>query len=299
MSNSRIFDNIPFVRVQELKHPILQENSISLGIARLDEIDLLTGGNKWFKLKYNIKACLQQRHSTVLTFGGPYSNHIAATAAICHQLGLKSIGIIRSAVAYSNATLNLAQEHGMKLHFVSKEQYALKETPAFQQELKNLFDDFYQIPEGAANELGTKGCEEIWSQLIENKQFDWKSCSHFACPIGRGSTFSGLLNSNPLAAKGLGFTGFKMGESMQEIIKTKVPNNQNWELITNYHFGGFGKSNPTLQQFQSEFKTQHHIELDRVYTAKMLFGVFDMIRHNKFAVNSKILAFHTGGIQGN
>ena len=225
--------------------------------------------------------------------GGAYSNHIAAVAYAAKENGLKSIGIIRGDELKSkitdNPTLRFAQECGMEFDFVSRENYRLKEERTFVENLKQKFGDFYLIPEGGTNELAIKGCEEILTQ-------DDEIFNYICCSVGTGGTISGLINSLKPNQKVLGFPSLK-GDFLGDEIRKFVKNNC-WELIQEYHFGGYGKVNEELIAFINSFLERTGIPLDPIYTGKMVFGVMDLIGANYFPDGSKILLIHTGGIQG-
>lgn len=268
-------------------------NGISLYIKREDLIHPFVSGNKFRKLKYNLLEAKTQNKDTLLTFGGAFSNHIAAVAYAGKDKGFKTIGIIRGDELRDkiseNPTLQFAENCGMQFEFVSREEYRLKGENHFLEKLKMKFGDFYLIPEGGTNELAIKGCEEI---LTENDaDFDF-----ICCAIGTGGTISGIINSVLDHQKVLGFPSLK-GDFLQDEIRNFVEN-QNWELITGYHFGGYGKVSEELIAFINQFYAETKIPLDPIYTGKMVFGVIDLIQKNYFPDKSKILLIHTGGIQG-
>ena len=266
---------------------------ISLVIKREDLIHPFVSGNKFRKLKYNLLQAKAENQSTLLTFGGAYSNHIAAVAYAGKENDFQTIGIIRgdelADKKASNPTLKFAQECGMQLEFVSREAYRLKTEVAFLEQLEQKHGSFYLIPEGGTNSLAVIGCEEILTK--EDAVFDY-----VVCAIGTGGTISGIINSALSHQKVLGFPALK-GEFLQDEIRNFV-HNDNWELITDYHFGGYAKVNDELIAFINWFFEQTQIPLDPVYTGKMVFGIFDLITKNYFPENSKILLIHTGGLQG-
>jgi 1-aminocyclopropane-1-carboxylate deaminase len=266
---------------------------ISLVIKREDLIHPFISGNKFRKLKYNLLQAKAENHTTLLTFGGAYSNHIAAVAYAGKENGFQTIGIIRgdelADKIASNPTLKFAQECGMQLEFVSREAYRLKTEAAFLEQLEEQYGSFYLVPEGGTNAFAIKGCEEILTN--EDTVFDY-----IGCAIGTGGTISGIINSALSHQKVLGFPALK-GEFLQDEIRNFV-HNDNWELITDYHFGGYAKVNDELIAFINWFFEQTQIPLDPVYTGKMVFGIFDLITKNYFPENSKILLIHTGGLQG-
>lgn len=268
-------------------------NDVTLTIKREDKIHRHISGNKYRKLKYNLISAREQLHDTLLTFGGAFSNHIAATASAGAEHGFKTIGIIRGEELIDkisgNPTLVFAQKCGMHFKFVSRELYRKKVTPQFLDDLKNEFGNFYMLPEGGTNHLAIKGCEEILTEA--DKGYDYVCVS-----VGTGGTISGLINSSGTDQKILGFPSLK-GDFLRNEIK-KMTNKTNWELITDYHFGGYGKINRDLIAFINQFKQETKVPLDPVYTGKMLFGIVDLIVKGFFRKGSKILVIHTGGLQG-
>ena len=281
--------------MQEILTQEIQLNSskISVFIRREDLIHPIVSGNKFRKLKYNLLQAKAEKQQTLLTFGGAYSNHIAAVAFAGKENGFKTIGIIRGDELESkmakNPTLKFAQECGMQFEFITREDYRHKNEPYFLENLKQKFGNFYLVPEGGTNEFAVKGCEEILTEA--DFQYDFVCCA-----VGTGGTISGIINSILPHQKVLGFPALK-GDFLKDEIRN-FARNENWELITAYHFGGYGKVNPALIAFMNQFYLDNKVPLDPVYTAKMVFGVLDLIEKGYFPKNSKILLIHTGGIQG-
>lgn len=268
-------------------------NSITVSIKREDLIHPFVSGNKFRKLKYNLLRAKEEYRQTLLTFGGAYSNHIAAVAFAGKENGFKTIGIIRGDELRDkiseNPTLLFAQNCGMQLEFVSRETYRMKNEASFLENLEKQFGDFYLIPEGGTNALAIKGCQEILTE--EDCDFDFVCCS-----AGTGGTIAGIINSALPHQKILGFPALK-GDFLKDEIRI-FAQNQNWELVTEYHFGGYGKVNQDLITFINQFYIDNKIPLDPIYTGKMVFGVIDRIHRGYFPAHSKILLIHTGGIQG-
>lgn len=278
---------------QKVHLPILDEKGITLFIKREDLIHPLISGNKYRKLKYNILTAKAAKQDTLLTFGGAYSNHIAAAAYAGKQEGLKTIGVIRGDELkdkwQKNATLLLARAHGMEFKFVSREVYRTKETSEFKSELEKEFGRFYMLPEGGTNGLAVEGCQEIITE--EDLNFNVITSA-----VGTGGTIAGIINASNKTQSVIGFPALK-GDFLQEDIR-KFANKENWELQNKYHFGGYGKVSPELIQFINDFKKETDIPLDPIYTGKMIYGVIEMIKEDCFKSGTKILAIHTGGLQG-
>lgn len=285
------------IPIQSLEHPLLSSKNIELAVMRLDLVHPGVSGNKFFKLKYNLEQARKEGKETLLTFGGAYSNHIYATAEAAKSEGLQSIGIIRGERTEPlNPTLSHAESLGMKLHFVDRETYRLKNESRFINELKDLFGNFYLIPEGGTNELAIKGTREIISQ--NENQF-----SHFTVSIGTGGTFAGLAASISSTQNLIGFSSLK-GDFIHSEMEKLLFNHQilsegSYRINNEYHFGGYGKYTQELISFIQEFHQNFGIALDPIYTGKMAFGIWDLIKKEFFAPHSKILMIHTGGLQGN
>ncbi|OXA73624.1 1-aminocyclopropane-1-carboxylate deaminase [Flavobacterium aquidurense] len=268
-------------------------NDISLTIKRDDLNHPFISGNKLRKLKYNLLQAKAENQQTVLTFGGAFSNHIAAVAHAGKEQGFKTIGVIRGDELFDkikeNPTLRFAQQNGMQFEFVTREDYRDKSEIFFIEKLKEKFGDFYLVPEGGTNELAVKGCEEILTD--EDAVFDYVCCA-----VGTGGTISGLINSALPHQKILGFPALK-GDFLTDEIRI-FAKQDNWNLISDYHFGGYGKVNLELIEFINTFLEDTKVPLDPIYTGKMVFGVIDLIHKNYFPEHSKIVLIHTGGLQG-
>jgi 1-aminocyclopropane-1-carboxylate deaminase len=267
--------------------------NIQLVLKREDQIHPIISGNKFRKLKYNLEEAKLKGFKTLLTLGGAFSNHIAAVAEVGKQFGFKTIGVISGEELVDkieeNPTLKLAQQAGMNFKFVTREAYRNKSSKQFIEGLKQEFGDFYLIPEGGTNDLAIKGCKEILSEL--DKDFNYICCS-----VGTGGTISGLINCSKPSQQILGFSALK-GDFLKEDIG-KFVEKKNWQLITDYHFGGYAKINEELISFINEFKSNFQIPLDPIYTGKMMYGIFDLMEKRFFQHGSKILVIHTGGLQG-
>lgn len=268
-------------------------NNISLYMKREDLLHPIISGNKFRKLKYNLEAAKKQNQEVLLTFGGAFSNHIVAVAGAGETFGFETIGIIRGEELQDkiseNPSLKLAQQLGMKFVFISREQYRLKDTADFIEKLRKDYGEFYLLPEGGTNALAIKGCEEIITDL----DFEF---THICTSVGTGGTITGIINGSATNQKIIGFSSLK-GDFLQNDI-AKFANKQNWSLNSDYHFGGYGKVTDELIAFINEFYQKYQIPLDPIYTGKMMFGIMNLIENNYFPPNSKIVAIHTGGIQG-
>lgn len=284
-------------RNQEVHLEEIESAEVALSVKREDELHPFISGNKFRKLKYNLEDATDRGCHTLLTFGGAYSNHIAALAYAGKINGFKTIGIIRgdelavrSELVAENPTLSFAANLGMQLEFISRELYKSRHEEGFIALFRERFGEFYLVPEGGTNELAIRGCEEIIT--ADDGDFDYVCVS-----VGTGGTMTGLINSALQCQKILGFPSLKGDFLGKEIAKNAI-RTQNWSLVNDYHFGGYAKINEKLISFINQFYRSTTIPLDPVYTGKMMYGLVDMIRNKRFEKNSRILAIHTGGIQG-
>ena len=298
--------------IQNINSKLFSEKRINVSVLRLDLIHSQISGNKWFKLKNNLEEAKRLRIDTILTFGGAFSNHIHATAAACKEFGFKSIGVIRGEKeSENNFTLNDAKNFGMNLHFVSRESYRKKNESDFIEALRKIFGNFYLVPEGGHNYLGSLGCADILNG-IEN--FDYVFCS-----CGTTATFSGLAKSIKSGQSLIGISALKgegnLVEVAQEMIN-KIRAKEDFKIcgtselmngdfikesgiINTYHFGGFAKHTDELLKFKNDFEKENQIPLDYIYEAKLMYAVTDLISKNKIPDGSAIIVIHGGGLQGN
>lgn len=281
------------IRTDILKDIFYNKKKVELHIARLDLLHPIVSGNKYFKLKYNIENTLTAHKKGIVTFGGAFSNHLAATAYACNKAGLKSLAIVRGEKAHSlSHTLNFCKENGMELQFVSREAYSNKEV--LYRHFNTEFPDYYLVPEGGDNEAGEKGCGEILSSIDNASQY-----SHIICAIGTGTTFKGLVKSTHPQQTIVGIVVLKGADKMEETLTQQLSPQKNFDLIHNYHFGGYAKKTNELLAFMSRFYQQHLIPSDFVYTGKLFFAADNLIQRDYFPGGSKLLCIHSGGLQGN
>lgn len=282
--------------IQSIKSPELAAARVQLFIKREDLLHPHISGNKWRKLKYNILEAQKQGHDTLLTFGGAFSNHIYATAAAGKEARLQTIGLIRGEEHFPlNPTLQFAAEQGMRLHYVSRADFRQKNQADFIEQLHQKYDKFYLLPEGGTNLLAVKGCTEMVKDL--------PSYDYVCCSCGTGGTLAGLLVGLQGKSQVLGFSALKGGDFLKaevdQLTNAYIGNvYQNYQMIGEFHFGGYAKATLELVDFINAFKQEHHIPLDPVYTGKMLYGIFSLAKQDFFEKGSTVLAIHTGGVQG-
>lgn len=306
--------------IQNIDDELFMKNNVSVDVLRLDLAYPLLQGNKYYKLKYNLKEAKKQQKSTILTFGGAFSNHILATSFAGKMYDFKTIGIIRGEETLPlNDTLKTAQENGMRLFYVDRSTYQQKNEPDFIETLKEIlkeilkkendfsidFSDIYLIPEGGSNDLAVRGSAEILKDEIFNNY------SYVLVCAGTGGTLAGLMASKYLYQRQnqeiIGISVLKNGSFLRDDVNNFLQNasktmlktdfEANFFLALNYHFGGYAKSKPELALFMEKFTEKHKIPLEFVYTGKLFYAVFDLIENKYFPANAHLLLIHTGGLR--
>ncbi len=276
-------------------------NGANLFIKREDLNHQEIMGNKLRKLKYNLIKAKELNFSSLLSFGGAYSNHILALSAAGRIYGFKTIGVIRGEELRNKAfnfVLSKAKQNGMEFYFISREEYKRKNEAEFIKNLQSKFGDFYMVPEGGSNDLAIKGASEIIFDIDEHYDI-------IACACGTGGTVAGIIKGiyerNLFNTKIIGFPVLKGGEfiinEIKGFLEKEIYSKVNWEINSNYHFGGYGKTKPELIEFIKKFKNQNNINLDYIYTGKMMYGIYDLVKSDKLDKAKKILTIHTGGTQ--
>lgn len=283
--------------VQLLHDSLFLAKGVQVYLKREDLLHPTISGNKWRKLKYNLQAAREQEKDTLLTFGGAYSNHIAAVAAAGNEFNFRTIGYIRGEAHITlNPTLTFATNCGMQLHYLDRETYRLKNTSDFLEKLQHEFPTAYLLPEGGTNILALKGCTEIVQDIPV-------PYNYILCAAGTGGTLAGIIAGLAGEKQIIGFPALKGGEFLKEDIAQLIfsysgQHYTNWELQTQYHFGGYAKIKPELIQFMQYSRQQHQVQIEPIYTGKMLFGLYDLVRNDYFKPGTSVVVIHTGGLQG-
>lgn len=284
---------------------LLEKNGVQVFLKRDDLIHQDISGNKWRKLKYHLEDFYRGDYQQILTFGGAFSNHLAATAALGKIADIPTYALVRGEEAGDSPTLDFCLKQGMDWEAISRKDYALKEDPEFLESLHLLKPGLYIIPEGGKGAPALKGCAEIVDELTQNYDA-------IALAAGTGTTAAGII-SHPQSPKVLLYSALKGGSFLRAAIAKYIHEYQftynlkpfpasllvdKLDLRTDYHFGGFAKINTELVEFMNRIYTQYQLKLDPVYTAKLLFGLLKDIEEGRFVAGSRILVLHSGGLQG-
>ena len=278
--------------VQELHDESLTARQVRVFLKRDDLIHPELPGNKWRKLKYNLAAAAESGQHTLLTFGGAYSNHIRAVAAAGRHLGFATIGVIRGEEHLPlNSTLAYTREQGLTLTYLDRTTYRAKGSPEVVDALRRRFGDFFLLPEGGSNAAAVRGAAELPAELTIPYDV-------ICCACGTGGTLAGIAAGLPPGKRAIGFSALKGGgflvDDVRRLQREYGHETTNWMIELDYHFGGFARRNAELDRFIRDFNKRHGIELERVYVAKMLYGVLDMVRRGMFATGESVVAVVTG-----
>lgn len=284
------------INIQKLSDSLFDQKEVTVSVLRLDKLHAIVSGNKLFKLHYFLEQAQQQFSDGLITFGGPYSNHMVATAFASKEIGLKSIGIIRGEQPKElSHTLQACLAYGMELKFITRHEYDQKEKSEFLAPINCSYPKYLIIPEGGYSSVGANGAALIMDWIPENT-------SHICCAIGTATTFTGLLKNLNKDQQLIGFPVLKNMNDIEkriQFLSTSSHNNLPFQIINKYHFGGYAKKNNDLIEAMNLMYKNYQLPTDFVYTAKMMAGVIDCISNDFFQKGSNILCIHTGGLQGN
>lgn len=285
------------VTIEALTDGLLDSREVSVDVLRLDKINPIVSGNKLYKLYYYLEAAIAE-NKKIITFGGAYSNHLAATAKVCNELNIPCIGLVRGEEPMTlSHTLKFCQENVMQLVYLSRDEFARFKNKEIIPEFEQQYGPHILIPEGGYSKKGAEGASFISSY------YNPDDYTHICCAVGTGTTIAGLMETSNLKPQTLNFLGFSALKGLidfpERMKYLDEKGRVKCDLISDYHFGGYAKKTNDLIDFMNNFFLKHRIPTDFVYTGKMFYGVWDLIQKKHFGQHSKILCIHTGGLQGN
>lgn len=298
-SNFQVFPTV-ISPLQEIHPTVFTKNNLRFFIKRDDLLHPHISGNKWRKLKHNLIEANRLGLTKLATFGGAYSNHLAATAAVGKEYNFSTLGVVRGEKALPlNPTLKFAAMCGMELKFVSRTNFRNKSQKFILEDLGINPNVYFILPEGGSNCFAIKGVAELVTEL--NNQLPTPP-DYICCACGTGATLAGIAVGMGRTGTALGIPVLKgdfMDNEVDEFLKNCTQDNQgNWETIDSYHFGGYAKFKPELIDFINDFKKEFNIPLDPIYTGKLAFALFDLAGKGFFKEGSTVVMLHSGGLQG-
>ncbi|RIZ65395.1 MAG: 1-aminocyclopropane-1-carboxylate deaminase/D-cysteine desulfhydrase [Methylococcales bacterium] len=277
----------------KIDEPLCTQFNIELWMKRDDQLHPVISGNKWRKLKFILNHALYTGSDTIISMGGVYSNHLHALAYTCKAIGLKNIAYIRGdAPTLLTPTLADLTAWGTELRYISRTEYRQLRQYKSYLDLPGLKPQQYWLPEGGAQPLALSGLAE----LVEEIEISY---DYLCVPCGTGTTLAGLISATPDHISLLGFAALKNASFLNTDVSALLAQNKsNWQINLDYHFGGFASSTPELLSFIKAFETKTNIQLEPVYTGKMMYALYDLISKGHFNAGQRIIALHTGGLQG-
>lgn len=280
--------------LSRIDDPLLDRHRIELWLKRDDLLHPVISGNKWRKLKYCLDHVLTLGSGTVISMGGAYSNHLHALAFTGKVLGLKTVGLVRGERPEPlTPTLQDCLRWGMELRFVSRSEYRLLRHYREHDALPGIRPGEYWLPEGGAHALALAGIQEGLDEID-------LSYDVLCLPCGTGTTLAGCVGAAAEGASVIGFAAVKNAVYLTDEVEKLLPRPYtHWTVNHDYHFGGFARTAPELHQFIHEFELKHKIGLEPVYSGKMMYALYDLIAKNRFKPGLRMIALHTGGLQGN
>nr|WP_245699400.1 pyridoxal-phosphate dependent enzyme [Pseudoalteromonas byunsanensis] len=280
--------------IQVINHPLFDEKQITLQVKRDDLLHPHICGNKWRKLKYNLIAMQQQKKTAFLTFSGPFSNHLYAASMACKLFKIEGHAVVRGPLLdENNPTIRMARACGLHLHTVDRTTYRMRNQPDYLAGLQQKFPHCHIIPEGGSNLAAIQGVQELAHSLVQS--------DYVLCATGSGGTLAGLIAGCDKYTKVIGVAVLKQAQYLEQEIIELVPEAKqanNWQLLYDYHGGGYGKFSPELWQFCKMMKKTHQLPLEPIYTGKLFFALWQLIEQDFFPTGSRVTAIHTGGLQG-
>lgn len=280
--------------------PVAGVSMANVALLRLDAGGGLAPGNKYFKLLGNLARARQLGVSRLVSFGGAWSNHLHALAAVGAERGFATVGIVRGDEDVADsATLADARAWGMRIVRVSRAEYRRRHDPDYLAELGGRFAPCLLIPEGAANAEGVKGCMAI-AQLLRTEA---PAARHILVPVGTGTTLAGLVAGLGQDYRITGIAALKGAKDLEQRVEQALDvaasgPRAHWRILHREHCGGFARASSELREFMLEFEAVQGIALEPVYTGKMLLAIHRRLRAGDWRAAEPLLAIHTGGLQG-
>lgn len=280
--------------IQKINFHNASIQGISVSVLRLDMLHPIVSGNKIFKLNYYIETAINEKKNELITFGGPYSNHLVATAYAAREKGLNTLGFVRGEKPVElSPTLKDCINYGMKLEFVERTIYDQLQKKL----LLEKTNTSVVVPYGGFGRLGAMGAKEIMN-FKENGTYNI-----IIAPCGSGTMGAGLLaainQEQQLVLVSAVKNNFSIKEELLSLLTPDEYKDKSFEINHDYHFGGFAKKDNTLLSFMNEFYTSTGIPTDFVYTGKLMYACSDMLEKKRMPEGSNVLIIHSGGLQGN
>jgi 1-aminocyclopropane-1-carboxylate deaminase len=280
--------------------PVLGVRMGNIALLRLDRVGGLAPGNKIFKLRGALAEARRRGITRLVSFGGGWSNHLHALAAVGRETGMETVGLVRGErTEAETAMLADARRWGMRIERVSREEYRLRNDPAYLKAIECRFAPCLVIPEGGSTPSGAQGCMAI-ADLVRQVAPEVR---HIVLSVGTGTTLAGLAGGLDDSYRITGISALRGAADLEHRIAAAVVScgestAARWSVLHDHHCGGFGRVSPALREFILAFERVHGVCLEPVYTGKMLYALHAQLRESARLREAPILAVHTGGLQG-
>lgn len=283
--------------LQPITHPLFAHYQVKVSIKRDDQIHPIISGNKWRKLYYNLAHAKTKQLKGIVSFGGCYSNHLHALAYACQQQQLEAIAIVRGEhTSQNNYTLTWAKHWGMKLNFVDRKTYKLRQDLNYLDALQRQYPDHLIVPEGGSNQLALQGVGRVVEELEQQCTYN-----SLLVPVGSGGTLAGLIKQDNNRHDILGIAVLKQSDYLLNEVNTLLTNEKaypRWRIENSYHGGGYAKFTAKDANKILAFSKETGIPFEPIYSGKMLLAFLDLLTKGYFTTNQHIVLLHTGGLQG-
>jgi 1-aminocyclopropane-1-carboxylate deaminase len=279
----------------------LAHSGIEVAILRLDQIDPLISGNKWFKLIEHLKTADRVGAEGIISLGGAHSNHLHALAAAGKRFGFATVGLLRGHPQQTPTVKDL-QAFGMQLHWLGYGGYRARYEAGFWEPWQAQYPDLFPVPEGGGGLQGAKGCMQLKALACEQlNALGWSDYDAWWLACGTGTTLAGLVlaeaGEHPVYGA-LAVPGdHGVAQQVERIVQEAGLVDAVYELIDASR-GGFARVDPLLLDFIEKTEQASGIPLEPLYTGKALLALKQQVEAGKFARGSRLIFVHTGGLQG-
>ena len=296
-----LIDWHPHAPLQRLHLDWLHQAGVEVAVLRLDLIDPLISGNKWFKLTEHLCAAHQAGADGLISLGGAHSNHLHALAAAGKRFGFATVGLLRGHPQQTPTTLDL-ERYGMQLHWLGFAGYRARHEPGFWQPWQALYPNLHQVPEGGGGLAGALGCKSLVNQVREQlATVGWDDYDGWWLAAGTGTTLAGLMLGEAGRRRVYGALAVPedhgVAPQVEAILQAGGLLARNVELIDASR-GGFARVDDALLGFMRASEAASGLPLEPLYTAKALMALEQAVKEGVIARGMRLVFVHTGGLQG-
>ncbi|EGH03101.1 1-aminocyclopropane-1-carboxylate deaminase [Pseudomonas amygdali pv. aesculi str. 0893_23] len=299
----------PTAALQRLNLPWLQDAGVELAILRLDLIDSLISGNKWFKLSEHLTQAVEAGAEGLISLGGAHSNHLHALAAAGRRFGFPTVGLLRGHAQQTPTVLDL-QAFGMQLHWLGYAGYRARHAADFWLPWQAQYPELYPIAEGGGGLAGALGCARL-REMVDSQlgHLGWDDYHGWWLAVGTGTTLAGLLLAEAGAHPVYGAMAVPddhgVAQNIVAVLKEAAGSQVNASpnlpaacVLLEASRRGFARTDAALLDFIASSEAHSGVPLEPLYTGKALLALHDEVLAGRFKSGSRLVLVHTGGLQG-